>query len=129
MGNQIGTCLGCLPDEQPCLECNATGVCIECKGVGHLGIRDKQVVKTEMRKTPQGNMVPEVLTVVRQETVTCERCGGYGPHFRGNMASISANYAKMSSPTKGSIGSGKCIKCKGTGVVSRQVSGLNRRLF
>ena len=62
LAETIARCLTCMmPTESPCDHCNpATGLCVTCDGKGYTAERDRQILKTEMRKTPQGNMVPEV---------------------------------------------------------------------
>lgn len=130
MGN-VAACLACIgPKEEPCEYCKYTGVCPPCKGTGFIEERDRQILKTEMRKTIQGNMVPETITKLAKEQIPCMECGGRSNQFRGNMSGASPYDHGVHSPTKSNLGTGKCKFCKGTGKIVRQPSpAVRRQLF
>ena len=115
MGNALQACLG--PQWETCSACNGTGVCQTCNGKGWTEERDRQILKTEMRKTIQGNMIPETITKLSKEKIACTDCGGRDANFRGNMSGASPYDHGVHSPTKSNLGTGKCRFCKGTGKV------------
>lgn len=119
------TCEKCLSTSQYCDDCSGSGKCKECKGRGILDLPDRQLLKTEFRKLPDGRKVPEMITtVIKGDTRFCSSCGGWGEQassiaFRGNNAGGPVDYGNStvgrSSPPRGKPGHGKCVRCSGTG--------------
>lgn len=145
------------PPAPPCAECDGTGKCKECKSEGGWFV-EKNVLRNEKRKTPQGNYVSETITVkygsafpttltsnpaaaLRQlpppghrynEWTNCPQCGGIKPAFRGIMSGSSPfdlNMNNGSPPIRGTKGTGNCKHCKGTGSTPPPSPPLARRLF
>ena len=131
-------CEKCLSSSQYCPECdNGDGICRDCKGTGVIVKPDRQMLKTEYRKGPGGEKIPEVITtVIKGDTENCFTCGGWGDtklsNFRGNVGGGPVDYGSMtagrSSPPKGRAGDGKCKRCSGTGKTTVPLVPLARKL-
>mmetsp|Transcript_66090 Transcript_66090/g.131078 ORF Transcript_66090/g.131078 Transcript_66090/m.131078 type:complete len:142 (-) Transcript_66090:310-735(-) len=135
-------CEKCLSTSQVCPDCGGKGMCRDCGGKGTITLEDRQCLKTEYRKGPGGEKIPEVITtLIKGDIRFCAKCGGWGdkaPGFRGNSSGGPVDYGhvsssgisvqQQSSPPRGKPGTGKCHRCAGTGKTTTPLIPVERKL-